>query len=394
MNPYLVPMGVLLLGSGWMSGSETALFSLYGSRRAVPATARRLLADPSRLLTTILAGNLLVNLAFFATAAAWAVTLPLAQAVQLEAAALLALFLLGEVLPKLVAQRFAHPFAAATAPLLLPLCWLASPLCRLIQRVAPERATPSDRLDAADLDALLAAEGDALLGPEEARLLRRLLALGHQRIGVLREPIAQRLSVPAAMSVQEATSLLRASRVTWALVDDEQGEPVGLFDLAYPAEGARVADRIRKLPVVPDLAPLAAGLRALRENGSPCVLLVDEHGAVSGLVARGRWADLLLDRLPPDHPGDLPAIVPLGCGRWLVDAALPLDLYREQFGLAEETSPRADTVGGLLVDRLGRIATPGDRLVMGDWEWIVVRVDEVRPRELEFRPVAYPGGSP
>ena len=60
-------IAALVLVSGTLSSSETALFKLdEGERALAPARVRRLLEDPRSLLVTILLGNLIVNLAFFA----------------------------------------------------------------------------------------------------------------------------------------------------------------------------------------------------------------------------------------------------------------------------------------------------------------------------------------
>ena len=58
---------LLVFISGTLSSSETALFKLDDGQRALASPrVRRLLEDPRSLLVTILLGNLIVNLAFFA----------------------------------------------------------------------------------------------------------------------------------------------------------------------------------------------------------------------------------------------------------------------------------------------------------------------------------------
>ena len=71
--PWLGTMAILILFSAFFSASEAALFSLRVTDRRSMAdgtpteqVAQRLLANPERLLTTVLFWNLVVNIAYFA----------------------------------------------------------------------------------------------------------------------------------------------------------------------------------------------------------------------------------------------------------------------------------------------------------------------------------------
>jgi CBS domain containing-hemolysin-like protein len=126
--------------------------------------------------------------------------------------------------------------------------------------------------------------------------------------------------------------------------------------------------------------------------------LVDEYGDSAGIIQRGRWADTLLDRLPDQHAGHLPAIVPLGAGRFQVDASLPIHVFRERFGDPGEVDTRVDTLGGLMQERLGRVPEAGDTLRIGGYQSgvdvRVVRCQGNVPVEFEVREVAGNDGTP
>ncbi|TAH36459.1 MAG: hypothetical protein EYC70_11055 [Planctomycetota bacterium] len=152
------------------------------------------------------------------------------------------------------------------------------------------------------------------------------------------------------------------------------------------------------VPVLPELAPVAAGIRLLRASRAPFVLLVDEFGQAAGIIERGRWADTLLNRLPEKPTGRLPAVVPLGRGRFRVDASLPLHEFRERFGDPGPLGVRVDTVGGLVQAVMGRVPRIGERVHLGRFysglDLVVTRADSARVLELELRQTPANNGTP
>ncbi len=115
---------LLVLISGTLSSSETALFKLDEGERALASPrVRRLLEDPRSLLVTILLGNLIVNLAFFAVApSALGRFIERSGGLSADEAsfaggfgALVILLITGEILPKAVALRAPRAVARLTS---------------------------------------------------------------------------------------------------------------------------------------------------------------------------------------------------------------------------------------------------------------------------------------
>jgi putative hemolysin len=354
---------VLLLVSAVFSGAEAALFTLSGRQRQnAPLLAQALLQDPTGSLTVILLGNLLVNLAYFASAASLGEGLRPSRAAAISAGAVMLLVLCGEIVPKVVAHRFPR----RAAKVLLPPVWLlhlvlgapARGLGKLLFRKAP----PVTPLEAEELDVVLAEEGEGLLPEHERGLVRQILELDILRAGAVRRPLADTPRLPAALSLDAGVQQLREQRAAWALVEEEDGEVRGLLDLTRLPRGRTVREAMAPVPVLPEVAPLARGVTLMREQGHPLVLLVDEYGAAAGVLERGRWADTLLDRVPTETETGRSAIRPVSANRFLVDGSLPLHVFRERFGDPGQVDPKLDTLAGLLAERLGRLPEPGDRL--------------------------------
>jgi len=387
MSPLLLVAAGLLVGSATFSGAEAALFTLAGQRGGKrPQVARRLLDDRSGALAVILLCNLGVNLSFFAAAQTWAAGLDATAQAAAGLGAVGAIVVFGEILPKLLAYRF----PAGVGRVLLPPVWLGhlllAPALRPLGR-AVQPGADAMPLDSDQTRAVLRREA-ALEGDEQV-LIGQLLELGRLRAGALRAPLADLVRVRASAPLAEAVdALLVAGAVAGAVVDDA-GDVVGILDRSRGLEGDTAAAAMRVVPIVPEVAPVANGVRLLRDSGAPFVLLVDEYGEAAGIIRRGRWADALLDRLPARHGNAAPPLELLVDGTWLVDAALPLHVLEERLGVEAESDVRVDTIGGLVAERLGRLPEPGDIVVLPQdgarCTLTVLRAHETRPLQLALR---------
>jgi CBS domain containing-hemolysin-like protein len=383
----------MLLGSACFSGSEASLFTLASAnkkpRQDVPRVARRLLEDQVGALTTILLLNLLVNLGFFAVAHAWSRQLQDTNTFWVDILAIVAIVLFGEVLPKVLAHRF--PRTAASV-LLLPVSLAHILLGRMLRPLGRNwgkgrlRQAPLDSGQTADL--LNESEGE-VLEDSEFDLVTHVLELGELRAGALRRSVADLPRIDVGQNLQTAIAELTAQGQPWAAAINSDGDVLGLLDRTRPLAGSTVADAMRRVPILPEVAPVANGVQLLRASGGPFVLLVDEYGQSVGVIERGRWADTLLDRLPGAAAGSDSPIRPGNNGCWEVDASLPLHDFIDRFGDPGEFDVRLDTIGGVVAEKLGRMAEVGDLIVLDgsklQFEIRVASCSETRPLRLEVQ---------
>ncbi|MCP4772504.1 MAG: DUF21 domain-containing protein [Planctomycetes bacterium] len=401
MSPALWGMIALLCGSACFSGSEAALFTLASARGKdvadTPRFARRLLADQVGALTTILLLNLVVNLGFFAMTHAWSHQQENTSTLLINIIAIVAIVLFGEVLPKVIAHRF--PCTAASV-LLLPVNLAHILLGRILRPLG--RNWGKGRIRQAPLDSgqtsdLLSESQEQVLEESEFDLITHLLEFGELRAGALRRALGSIPRLDVTLPLPEAIAKLIQMGEPWAAAVNSNGDILGLLDRTRPLQGKTVAEAMRSVPILPEVAPVANGVQQLRASGGPFVLLVDEYGQSVGIIERGRWADTLLDRLPGVARGlDSPITMGSG-GRWQVDAALPLHDFIDRFGHPGEFDVRLDTIGGLVAEKLGRMAEVGDVVLLEGtklrFEIRVAECSETRPLLLEILVLHDAGGS-
>ena len=383
------------------SGVETALFSLtYHDRlrlkRLSPRAASAvsyLLARPRTLLVLVLFVTMAASTAYFVltSLALMASESTLVQVI-VGVVNLLLMTLIGEIVSKVLAARYRVELCRLAAPWVLYVFkgvqpflramedWLVSPLVRLI---TPERALEGlGGLTEEELDALLhqgSAEG--AIDADERRVLGQVIRLSGLRVKDVMTHRVDMQWVDERTTHAEIVALVRSKRVTRLPVvkageDIDQGV-VGLLDVKRYLAGAattgrerewRVTDALDPVRYVPASASLDKLLEQFSSAGVKLGLVVDEHGAVVGIVTTENIVQRLIAELTSDEELEIEAQVShLSDGRWSVPGRLSVRDWASMFGLSGGTlEARVSTVGGLIFAKLGRVPRVGDVVTIGN----------------------------
>ena len=393
---------VLLAGSAFFSGSETALFSLseldlQKLRRAEHPQANtlyRLLEQPRRLIISVLCGNELINVAAAANMAAILVSLyGDANAELLTVCVMVPLLLLiGEVTPKTIAVS--NPVRISAGLVAAPMwSWVRaiSPLRELVRalsdrittRIVGEQKSRENLLHADELKSLVdeaASEGG--ISATERTLVHNLLAAGATEIVSIMTPRTRTLFVDAGASLDHVLSQLRGHRYNRVPVvrrnaDDFVGFlhaedfipfVVGERDLGELA----LADFIHPPVVVPPTRRIDEMFDFFQDNGEQAAMVIDEFGGLAGMITMKAVLRFIFSHVAAPVPGE-ELYEERDANHYVVPGAMKLADFNRltRFGLAD---PRMTTVGGLVFRHLDRLPRVGD----------VVRVEGITMRVLEM----------
>lgn len=411
----LLTLPPLLAGSAFFSGSETALFGLRPNERAIVRqrggiTARAveaLLRDPRQLLITILFCNMTVNTTYFVVTSVL-LMLPghgVTWSVSLGIGTMLALILLGEVLPKLVlnADRVRGTWLVASPlyglhRLLRPLrtvidLLVVAPLSRL---TAPSQSPP--QLSSEELDALLELSSrQGHIDAEEQRLLEQVVELRGRRVRDVMTPRVQMFAIPMTARRADVVATTREARLTTLPVfRDGLDEVVGFLQVKpylLDPRGPRtpIVEHMLTPLYVPEVATLEQLLELFHREHRTLALTVDEYGGTAGIIAIEDVLEQLVGeiRAPEEREVRPPRL--LGVGRWSISGDMSVREWAEAFEASGEL-PAVATVGGLLLARLGRVPEVGDEITIGGLRLIVRAMEGHRVAEVEVRLRDLPGG--
>ena len=309
---------------------------------------------------------------------------------------------LGEWIPKLLTLGNPHAFALfATRPLrllatvLAPLLGAETVLSRLLRRLA---GVPADAgsvfLSREDLARLMrrrpgdASEQrpDAIL-PAEQLMISRIFRFSQADARKAMVPLVGVDAVPEETSLAAAIETVRRegfSRIPVfrRRITDIVGV-VHVFDLLQAPDLSRpVSDVMRPVSYFPESMPLDEVLVAMQRTGENLAVIVDEYGGAAGILTLEDLIEEIVGNIEDEHDlgEELAKIV---SPRVLsVIGRAPIAELNEHFGLKLSEADEYATIGGLVVERLGHIPKPGEKLIEGDLTITVTRSDARAVREL------------
>jgi Mg2+/Co2+ transporter CorB len=386
IGPILTIFGLLCL-SAFFSGSETSLTAtsrarmLQLERDRVPAAGivNRLISDGESLLGSILLGNNLVNIAASMIAgqlfgqllggesAIWVATLIMTFTV----------LIFAEVLPKTYALSNPDRFALAVARPILLAVKLFAPVVRAVQFVV----SGTLRLFGARVD------GPVLSAHDE---LRGAIALHHEEGSVVKDDRdmlggvldLRDLTVDDIMVHRKSITMIDADKTPAEIVTEALHSPhtrlplyqgdteniVGILHVRDMARALHEADgdasqvdiqALRREPwFVPETTEVLDQLNAFREKREHFALVVDEYGALMGLVTLEDILEEIVGAIEDEHDIAVEGIQPEENGHWLVDGSVPIrDLNRAlDWELPDE---EAVTIAGLVIHEAQTIPERG-----------------------------------
>ncbi|MEV8443783.1 hemolysin family protein [Actinosynnema sp. NPDC051121] len=399
-------VAVLVALNALFAGSEMALISLREGQlrglerdgRASAKTLVRLARDPNRFLATIQIG---ITLAGFLASATAAVSLaaPLepalsflgnaANAVAIALVTIVLTFLtlvFGELAPKRLAMQYALRWALLVArPLHVlstasrPAVWALSASTNVVVRLFGGKPdAESEQMSAEELRELVSAQRG--LNAEQRMIITGALDITERRLREVLVPrravvtLAAEMDVPSARAELAASGHSRAPVARGGHLDDVVGV-VHLRDLLE--DGAKLVDLARPPVVFPDSVRVSDALRRFKAEREQLGLVVDEHGAVDGIVTLEDLLEEIVGEILDETDRDVMAVRNGPDGSMLLPGTFPVhDLV--DLGVELPDAPEGDyaTIAGLVLVVLGRIPErPGDRIALSGWTVEVVKVE-------------------
>ncbi len=256
---------------------------------------------------------------------------------------------------------------------------------RLIGR-NPERAEPEP---AEELLGLLELEEDSGVLAEERRMMRGILEMGEQTVREIMSPRTDLTAVSTDASIGDAMRLVSEtgfSRIP--LYEADIDHVIGVVyakDLIAYLQRGDVAPALREVARPPYFVPETKRanelLADLRREQVHMAIAVDEYGGTAGVVTVEDLVEEIVGEISDEHDTDEIEVERVSDDEALVDARLSIDALNELFGTEIDVED-VDSIGGLVVSRLGRLAVPGDEVATDD-EALRLRVLSILGRRIK-----------
>ena len=298
---------VLLILSGVFSGSETALVALSMARvdalvkegRSGAQALYRLKNDPSRMLTTILIGNNLVNIAASAMATVMA-TRWFGSAGPGIAVGVLTLVILvfGEITPKSLATRYSERISLFIAPIMLgfmrlifPFVWMFSHLTTWVHALTGGSGDPMVT-ESEVISMLNYGEKEGTIERDERKIIERVFAFNDLKARDVMTPQGRIFALDGNLTVSEALDKVTASTFSriplYKKHPDDLKMVLFMRDLLEVVAAGKHDTRLHEIGhemlYVPQQQTIAELFQQLRRASRHMASVVDEYGTVRGVV--------------------------------------------------------------------------------------------------------------
>ncbi|MBV8862211.1 MAG: HlyC/CorC family transporter, partial [Mycobacterium sp.] len=283
--------------------------------------------------------------------------------------------------PRTLGRQNAYPISLVAALPLQVISVLLAPITRLLvvlgNMLTPGRgfrngpfASEIELREVVDL-----AQQSGVVAADEGRMIQSVFELGDTPAREVMVPRTEMIWIEKDKSAGQATSLaVRSGHSRMPVIGDNVDDVVGvvyLKDLVQQTysstNGGRdtsVAQVMRPAVFVPDSKPLDSLLREMQRDRNHMALLVDEYGAIAGLVTIEDVLEEIVGEIADEYDAaEVAPVQDLGDNRFRVSARLPIEDVGELYGVEFDEHLDVDTVGGLLALELGRVPLPGAEVI-------------------------------
>lgn len=385
---------ILMLLSIFFSAIETALFSLSRiDRNRIQKYHSSLakwvlyhLKHPRQALSTIVIGNLIVNVLATTIVTLWADEIWGVQGISLALAVFsVILILFGEMIPKIVAVRRNESISLAGAFPLFLISWVLFPIWKvtrlasdwILGKIMKERPESIETISEDELKAMVkVGEEEGILDREERRMIQKIFDLGEHPVREIMTPRVQVLGLDMEDSVEKHLQVIRSHHHTQlpvykGTIDNIQGV---IFAQEYVLNRSVDITTLLSQPLfVPQtkrIDDLLGEFRSKKQNFAVCV---DEFGGTAGIVTLEDILEEVFGEFYDEYAKVENPIRPYGYHEYLVEAKIPLSELNEKLGLQLEAK-EASTLGGFILEQLEEVPEKGSALQVGGCE---IRIQEV-----------------
>jgi len=396
--PKIILMLILLAGSAFFSGSETAFINLSPrqirllkkSEHKLQHLVASLLGKRRQLLNCFLLGNMTVNVLFFAVSSVLIIRLKDYGGLAAAFAALLSfagVLLLGEILPKSLAYANSRNFCLAAA---LPayLCLrifgpvelvfkivILEPALRLL--LGPARHPKA--ITVGEFKSLIeTTRKQGLITADENRLFTEVIELGFLKVRHVMRPRVDMIACDVTESSDAARKKMAKNHLTKLPVYVRSiDNVVGLVHLRQILlRGEVKLDKIvQKVNFVPEQKTVESLLEFFRRSKTDVAIVVDEYGGIAGSVRLEDIAEELLGQIEPTSQTEL--IEQTGPFEYRLSGNVAIHDWADVLGI-DLTRTRMVTIGGLVTALLGKIPKPGDSTCLKNLKFTVEKVKRHR----------------
>lgn len=399
---------ILIACSSFFSSSETALTSVSQIRLRQRASegdkkslqVLKLLERPQDLISSILIGNNIVNIAASAVATVFFTRLFGASGPVVATVVMTILVLIfGEVLPKTVAQEqpewvsrgVSRPIARI-AWFLRPLVFLLSALTSFMTRILFPDIGESPTITEEEFKTLVeVGEEEGVLQSEERTYIDNVLDFSSATASDMMKPRTSVVAMDVDATEEEMMELLKENRYSRIPVyEDSIDNIIGILymkDVVRLLAGGEAIDLrsiLRDAYFIGESAVADRIFHEMKARNLSIAVVVDEYAGTSGIITMEDILEELVGNIDDEYDLENTDVILLENGVYLIDPELRIDEVNDYFHLSL-SSEKSDSIGGFVIELLDRIPKQGEVVRYGDLLFTVNEMQGLKLTKLKMK---------
>lgn len=306
---------------------------------------------------------------------------------------------IGELVPKSIALQFPEKISLIIAipmqfisTIFNPMIWVLNKLGTLVLKLFKIPQSPTAHLahSIEEFNMLInASYKEGVLNETEKDMLHNVFKFSDLTAKQVMVPRTDMVCIPSDITFDELNAIAAESQYTRYPVYEENLDHISgivhvkdLYALSLAKEEFSVAKILRPVLLVPETITMDNLVREFKKRQGQMAMVIDEFGGTSGLITLEDVLEEIFgevqDEFDVDEEADIKELSP---NTYLANAMMRIDEVAEFFE-TELFDEDVDTIGGLVLKELGRIAQIGDSVQINDLECSVKEIDGVRITKL------------
>jgi len=400
---------VLLLGSGFFSASETSLMSLskirirYMEEEGVKGAklVSSLIEKSSDLLSSILVGNNVVNIAATSVSTSLFISIFRDGGVAIATAVMTVLVLIfGEITPKTIAANSPEKIAVIVSkPISIimkitkPIVWVFNLLTGIIFKIMGiENDGVKPFITEEELKAMVnVSHEEGVLEIEEREIINNVFQFGDMQA---KEAMIQRLDMVAVNiedSYDEIIELFKSEKLSRLPVYQESiDDIVGILNIKdiiflsdEEIQNFNIKNYVREAFFTYEFKKITQLLEEMKKEKSQMAIVVDEYGGTAGLLTIEDLVEVIVGDIDDEYDEEEEEIVKVSDNEYLVEGSTKISDVNEQIGINFE-SDEFDSIGGFIIGYLKRIPEENELIEVGNVKFSVESIDKNRINKIRI----------
>ena len=376
---------VCVLLSAFFSSSEVALIgitrakvrTLVNEGRPGSKAVAALKESPEHLLITILIGNTVVNI--MAAAIATAIAIQAFGDIGVGIATgfvVIVLLVFGEIGPKVYAARATDTFPLAVAPVILFLSRIFAPVIWLVEQVSPTLGIGKEVAEPAVTEEEIkewidVGKEEGTIEQGEQDMLYSVLEFGDTTVREIMTPRVDVILMEDTVTFEEAIRIFNDTGFSRIPVYHDRIDNItgilNVKDVFSAMVSRRTTSSIKEImfdPLfVPETKKIDDLLKELQVHRMLMAIVIDEYSSFVGIVTVEDILEELVGDIMDEYDKEEPEVQELSPGVYVVDAQIWVEDINERLDLRLPVDESYETVGGLVIDRLGHLPQhPGEKV--------------------------------